>query len=208
MGLFHKATITPSKPELLAAWVPTQAWCPSSDASVEVVGAFRFDDPEYLVGMETMLVSADGVLLHVPLTYRNEPLPGAEAALIGEIHHSALGTRVVYDGLGDHRYLTMLAAVTMTGQGEALGMVEVDGRWVVAPTNVRIQGGGWGLDRVAVDGFQIVGDASGTTVTAANDGFELRFHRRPTPGPRPPIALTATWADQPDGVVLADVASR
>ena len=33
----------------------------------------------------------------------------------------------------------MLAGVTMTGQGEALGMAVYDGRWYIAPSNVRIR---------------------------------------------------------------------
>ena len=127
----------------------------SPDEPVEVVGAFRFDDPEGRVGMETHLATAAGVLFQVPLTYRDEPLDGGEHALIGEMEHSVLGTRWVYDGLGDPLYVTMLAAVTMTGQGEALGMVMHDDRWYVAPTNVRIQGGGWTLERVPVDGFEL-----------------------------------------------------
>lgn len=56
------------------------------------------------------------------------------------MEHSVLGRRWVYDGLRDPRLVLMLAAVTMTGQGEALGMAEYDGRWYIAPSNVRIQG--------------------------------------------------------------------
>jgi hypothetical protein len=38
-----------------------------------------------------------------------------------------------------------------------------------------------------------------------NDRFELIVFRRPTPGARPAIGLTATWEAQPDPVVLAEV---
>jgi hypothetical protein len=41
-----------------------------------------------------------------------------------------------------------------------------------------------------------------------NDRFELTFFRRPVAGPRPPIGLTATWDQQPDAVVLAEVRVR
>ena len=41
-----------------------------------------------------------------------------------------------------------------------------------------------------------------------NDRFELTVFRRPVPGPRPPIGLTATWDGQPDPVVLAEVRER
>jgi hypothetical protein len=157
--------------------------------------------------MEVHLVDAGGVLLHVPLTYRDEPLVDAPQALITEMQHSVLGTRWVYDGLQDPRRVMMLAAVTMTGQGEALGMAVYDDRWYVAPTNVRIQGGGWGLERVPVDGFDLESDDA-TTSILRNDGFELIVFRRPTSGPRPLIGLTASWDGHPDSVVLAAIHER
>ena len=49
--------------------------------------------------METHLLTAGDTLMQVPLTYRDEPLDGAEDALITEMRHSVLGTRWVYDGL-------------------------------------------------------------------------------------------------------------
>jgi hypothetical protein len=211
MALFHRATITPTKAEVIAQWAPTQPWGPPADAPLEVIGSYRFDDPDGRVGLEAHLVSAAGMLLHVPLTYRDEPLDRAEDALIGEMHHSVLGTRWVYDGLGDDLFVRMLAAVTMTGQGEALGMVEFDGRWYIAPSNVRIHGGGWTQERVPVDGFapQPAGTAADVAdVVFHNDRFELAVTRRPAPGPRPPIGLTARWDGQDDAVVLAEIRQR
>jgi hypothetical protein len=207
MAIFHRATITPTKGELIADWAPTQPWGPPSKDEIEVVGSYRFDDPEGRVGMETHLVRAEGALLQVPLTYRDHPLDGAEDALITEMHHSVLGTRWVYDGLRDARFVVMLAAVTMTGQGEALGMAVYDGRWYIAPTEVRIHGGGWSLERVPVDGFELDSDDGGPA-RLHNDRFDLTVHRRPVPGPRPAIALTATWDGRPDAVVLAEIRER
>lgn len=207
VALFHLATLTPTKAELISAWAPTQSWGAATTDPIELIGAYRFDDPEGRVGLETHLVVADGVLLQVPLTYRDEPLAGADEALIREMHHSALGTRWVYDGLRDPRYVTMLTAVTMTGQGEAIGLASHDGRWYVAPSAVRITGGGWTQERVPVDGFALdVDDASGSVLR--NDRFEMTVHRRPTARPRPSIALTATWETQPDPVVLAELRER
>jgi hypothetical protein len=174
------------------------------DDSVEVIGAYRFDDPEGKVGMETHLVRSNGVVFQVPLTYRETPLAGADEALITEMEHSALGRRWVYDGLRDPRLVVMLAAVTMTGQGEALGMAEYEGRWFIAPSTVRIEGGGWGLERVPVDGFELQSDDAAASVLR-NDRFELTFYRRPVVGTKPPIGLTATWDGQKDPVVLAEV---
>jgi hypothetical protein len=147
---------------------------------------------------------AGDTLLQVPLTYRDEPLDRADDALIVEMQHSVLGTRWVYDGLRDPRLVLMLAAVAMTGQGEALGMAVYDGRWYIAPSNVRIQGGGWTQERVPVDGFDIALEDA-TSVVLRNDRFELTVFRRPEPGPRPAIGLTATWDGLPNPVVLAEV---
>jgi hypothetical protein len=207
MALFHVATITPTKAELIAEWAPTRPWGPSAGDPIEVIGSYRFDDPDGRVGMETHLVAAGGALLQIPLTYRDEPLDGAEGALITEMQHSVLGTRWVYDGLRDPRLVVMLAAVAMTGQGEALGMAMYDGRWYVAPSNVRIQGGGWTQERVPVDGFELAADDA-TASVLHNDRFQLTVFRRPRPGPGPPIGLTASWDGQRDAVVLAEVRER
>jgi Maltokinase N-terminal cap domain len=206
MALFHRATITPTKSELIAEWVPTRPWGPAAAEPIDVIGSYRFDDPEGRVGMETHLVEARGALIQVPLTYRDEPLAGAEDALITEMQHSVLGTRWVYDGLRDPRFVVMLAAVAMTGQGEALGLAVYDGRWYVAPTNVRIKGGGWTQERVPVDGFELESDEA-TASVLRNDRFELTLFRRPVAGARPAIGLTATW-DHNEPVVLAEVRER
>ena len=185
----------------------TQPWGPPADAPIDVIGSYRFDDPDGRVGMETFLVSAGDALLHVPLIYRDETLDGADDALITEMHHSVLGTRWVYDGIRDPLFVVMLAGVAMTGQGEALGMAAYEGRWYIAPSNVRIQGGGWSQARVPVDGFVLDGDdATGAVLT--NDRFELTVYRQPVPGSRPAIGLTATWDGQPNPVVLAEITER
>jgi hypothetical protein len=206
MALFHRATITPTKAEVIDGWVHAQPWGTPAGTSIEVIGAYRFDDPDGKVGMETHLVNAGGTLLHVPLTYREAPLESGDG-FICEMEHSALGTRWVYDGLRDPQYVVMLAAVTMTGQGEALGLAVYDGRWYIAPTNVRIHGGGWTLDRVPVDRFELVHDDT-TGTLLRNDRFDLAVHRRPMPGERPPIGLTATWEGLAAPVVLAEVTDR
>jgi hypothetical protein len=205
MALFHRATITPSKQELIAAWAPTQPWGPAAGDELHVVGSYRFDDPDGRVGMETHLCTAGETLFQVPLTYRDEPLDGGEVGLITQMQHSVLGERWVYDGLRDPVFVVMLAGVAMTGQGEALGLVVNDGRWHVAPSNVRIRGGGWGLERVPIDRFELLADGADESLLR-NDRFELRFFRRPVAGPAPAIGITATFpGSEPGGVVLASV---
>ncbi|MCW2713632.1 MAG: hypothetical protein JWN88_679 [Frankiales bacterium] len=204
MAIFHRATLTPTKAQLIADWIPTRVWGPAASDHMSLIGSYRFDDPEGRVGLETHLVQAGDTLFQVPLTYRDEPLDGAGEALIAEMEHSVLGRRWVYDGLGDPLFAVMLAGVAMTGQGEALGMVVNDGRWVLAPSNVRIHGGGWAQERVPVDRFELTSDEAMASVLQ-NDRFELTMYRRPVSGTRPPLGLAATWEGQPDGVVLAHV---
>ena len=207
MAIFHRATITPTKTELIAQWAPTRPWGPSAADPVDVIGSYRFDDPDGRVGLETHLVTAGGAVFQVPLTYRDEPLDGADDALITEMQHSVLGPRWVYDGLRDPRFVLMLAAVAMTGQGEALGLAVYDGRWYIAPGNVRIQGGGWTQERVPVDHFELESDAA-TASRLRNDRFDLTVFRRPVARPRPAMALTATWDGRTDPVVLAEIHER
>ena len=65
MAILHRATLRPSKPELLAEILGTP---------VEVVGAYRFDDPEGEVGVEGFVVRAEARIRQVVLTYRAAPL--------------------------------------------------------------------------------------------------------------------------------------
>jgi hypothetical protein len=95
----------------------------------------------------------------------------------------------------------------MTGQGETLGMVVYDGRWYIAPSHVRIHGGGWTEAPVPVDRFELESDDAHASVLH-NGRFELTLFRRPVPGPRPAIGLTASWSDNREGVVLAQVQER
>ncbi|CCQ17849.1 putative uncharacterized protein [Rhodococcus sp. AW25M09] len=123
MALIHRATLTPSKLEAIAAWIPTQPWATGLDiGGFEVVGAYRYDDPAGDVGVETHLLRAEsGTVLQVPLTYRSAPLDGADAYLVATMNHSVLGKRWVYDGVGDPVYL----AVTVTAVSEGATRAEL-----------------------------------------------------------------------------------
>ena len=132
MALLHRAEIRPSKLELLDGWAPSQPWYVGDrDGGLSQVGAYRFDDPEGEVGVETLLVRAgEGPILQVPVTYRNAPLPGADAWLIGTMDHSVLGKRWVYDGVADPVYLLTAATAAVTGGRQAELMIEIDGEMV------------------------------------------------------------------------------
>lgn len=99
MAIIHDATLTPSKPELLAAWLDRQPWAGSGE--LEVLGSYRFDDPAGEVGVEAFVVRRGGRLLHAALTYRGGALDGADDHLVGTLEHSVLGTRWVYDATAD-----------------------------------------------------------------------------------------------------------
>src|SRR5258706_8514918 len=112
MALLHQADLQPTKPELLAVWLPPRSWYqgPATPA-LKRAAAYRFDDPAGEVGIETILVQAGGgPVYQVPLTYRGAPLDGADRWLIGTTEHSVLGRRWVYDATGDPVYASTLAS--------------------------------------------------------------------------------------------------
>lgn len=115
----HEATLNPTKLELLAGWLSTQAWFAGSADELAKVASYRFVDPDGEVGIETMLVSSKSVTYQVPLTYRAEPLVDEEDSLIGTLEHSVLGTRYVYDAVGDPVYMVELMRVIHEGDTEA-----------------------------------------------------------------------------------------
>lgn len=143
MAHLHRATLAPSKPELVAAWLPTQAWAAGLPA-LRPLGGYRLDDPDGEVGMEGVLLrSADGtVVVHVPLTYRGAPLDGAEEHLLGTTEHSVLGTRWVYDATGDPVWNATLARTVAERGTGAEEWFEVDGERVVREPSVRVAGSG------------------------------------------------------------------
>lgn len=138
------ATLVPTKLELLAGWLPSQAWFQGDPADVSSVGTFRFADPDGDVGVETILVRSAGDTYHVPLTYRGAALEDAESSLVGMMEHSVLGPRWVYDATGDPVYLVELTRVIREGDTQAVVQGQ-DGE--VLPVSVRAEGSG--VDAVA-----------------------------------------------------------
>jgi len=105
MAVIHHTTMTPGKLELLTTWLPTRPWYRGNGHAPELdkAGGFRLDDPAGAVGIEFMLLndSTGPTTYHVPLTYRDAPLDGADEALIGTSMHGVLGQRWIYDGTRD-----------------------------------------------------------------------------------------------------------
>src|SRR5690242_15966924 len=165
MALIHRATISPTKAELLGDWVPAQPW---GEPEVELVGAYRFDDPDGEVGIEThVMATPDGRLLQVPLTYRGAPLAGADAFLVCTMEHSVLGRRWIYDATGDPVYTQVLASVLLAGVSQADELVE--GADAPRDPSVRVTGGGSrGHVVPPLDGPVVASDGSATVMTCGD----------------------------------------
>jgi hypothetical protein len=121
MAIVHQTTLTPSKLELIADWLPHQAWYVGAPVPVlGRAGGFRLDDPAGDVGIEVIVVvdgSGDQPEYYlVPLTYRGAPVAGMESALLGTTEHGVLGTRWIYDAVGDPVFMSQLTALA---RGEA-----------------------------------------------------------------------------------------
>jgi hypothetical protein len=215
MALLHKADMTPTKIELLTGWVPAQPWfVGEADATLTNVAAYRFDDPAGQVGIETILVRAgNGPLLQVPVTYRDAPLAGADASLIGTTHHSVLGKRWVYDATGDPVYLAAVADAALSGGRQAELTIEIDGRMVVRePTAVVAGSGTAGGTAVTVPTVAEIGirEEPGATVIEAGP-LRLVVARAlgeddvlvdRTPAAAVHEVLAGTWPQQPTLRVL------
>ncbi|MFG1919330.1 hypothetical protein [Micromonospora sp. NPDC048898] len=209
MALLHKATLRPTKLELLATWLPGRPWY-VGPSGVEVVsrGAYRFDDPAGEVGIETILVGApDGPVHHVPLTYRAAPLDGADTWLVGTTEHSVLGRRWVYDGCVDEVYAAALAHAIRTGSGQAEQYFEVDGRREVREPSVTVTVSGAGnADAAPVGAVRRVVDEDSTLIVT--DSVEMVVVRRPGAVDTAGAALFGSWEGQSTSVPLAYVRTR
>lgn len=123
MAIIHStATLSPTKLELLASWLPVQPWYLDQGREPELAraGGFRLDDPRGEVGIEFMVVTdgsgARSASYLVPMTYRASALASADCALIGTAEHGVLGRRWIYDGVHDPVLVAQLVALI---QGDA-----------------------------------------------------------------------------------------
>ena len=199
MALVHRATVDPSKQELVEAWLPSQPWA-GGRAIAEKVAEYRFDDPDGEVGVETILWALDdGSVIQTPLTYRAAPLPEAEASFIGTSEHSVLGSRWVYDGCGDPVWAATLATAILTGGSQAQMVIEHEGELVDVPARMQVRGSGAAPFGHSVTPIDSVSTEDDVTVVHS-DGVELRLPRvvgTPVTGD-----ATLTWLDR-EGVTLA-----
>ncbi len=219
MALLHRARITPSKLDLLADWLPSRPWC-AEVTGLRQLGAYRFDDPAGEVGLEAFLVqAAEGLVLHVPVTYRAAPLEGvvgAEEHLIGTLEHSVLGTRWVYDACGDPVWVTALATAVLTGGSGAEEAFVTETGSEPRPATASVAGSGTtGTEVPLVD--QVVSRDDQRATVVRSDGLELVVVRVLSADPAGTgeeqtgtaqagagETLTGWWSDRPP-TVLAHV---
>jgi hypothetical protein len=170
MALVHRATVDPSKQELVEAWLPTRPWAQGLEITKKL-GEYRFDDPAGEVGVETIVfATGEGTSVQVPLTYRAAPLEGADDYLVGTTEHSVLGARWVYDGCGDPVWAATLAGAILTGGSQAQMYLEEDGRRIDIPPRITVQGSGTPDAEVPViTTVDSVRDDGATTVVRAGD---------------------------------------
>jgi len=211
MAIVHKASLSPTKLELIASWLPTRPWFGGdADVAFTQVGAFRFDDPAGEVGLQVLLVRPEGggPLYQVPMTYRSAPFDEAGAGLMGEMAHSVLGPRWVYDGCHDPIFVGELVRAVLTGGTEVDELVEVDGKVVNLPKSMHVSGSGDGSVTPPALGTLDVRTAGGDDSTAVvRSGLVEITVPRVLDG-RVDIAgvatLTGSWGDG-DSACLATV---
>jgi len=201
VAVIHRAQITPTKAELIAGWLPSRPWSGGAAEPLEALGAYRFDDPAGEVGIETHLVrTAEGAVFQVPLTYRGDPLAGADRHLVGTMEHTHLGRRWVYDGCGDPVYVTALTMAIRTGGREAEEWVETGGAPVRRAATAQVVGSGApGSAAPVIEAVEPVDDSATTTVP----GLVVLRRVGHVVSPGGAETLTGTWSGQVEPALLA-----
>lgn len=214
MAILYRARLHPTKLQLIEGFISTQPWF-AGDSAAELtnVAAYRFDDPDGEVGIETVFVRAgDGPLLQVALTYRDAPLEGGGAWLIGTAEHSVLGTRWVYDAIGDPVYLAAVANAAFSGGRQADQYVDIEGELTLRePTGLVVGSGAEGSSvppRPSIGEVTSRQNSASTTVEAG----ELHVIVARIVGTDPTTdrvneqVITGTWPGQDEPVTLLSVA--
>lgn len=167
MAEIHKgASITPTKLELIDAWMGQQRWYAGKGTSPSVrrLASWRLGDPAGEVGVEVLVVAdhsgSTPVVYQVPLTYRAVPVPELEPALVGVTEHSVLGTRWVYDAPHDPVYAAQLVELVQ-GRVRAESSAASD---AFDETVVATPGPTWSSDVTVHDAKVLSGEQSNTSV--------------------------------------------
>ncbi len=198
------ATLTPTKLELLEAWMGDQRWYAGkgSHPRLRRIAAWRLDDPAGEVGVETHLVADESgvepVVYQVPLTYRGAPLDGAEHALVGTMEHSVLGHRWVYDAPHDPVYAAQLLELVQ-GRVRATSSARSGAE---EESVAGVPQASWRRRVHAVSSRVLTGEQSNTSVileTQDPDGAAvpliIKVFRMLSPGDNPDVVLQGALVD-------------
>ncbi|NYF97308.1 maltokinase N-terminal cap-like domain-containing protein [Janibacter cremeus] len=206
MATVHDATLSPGKVELVAGWIGAQRWYTGTGRPrLRALDSWRLDDPAGEVGIETLVLldEVDSVVYQVPLTYRGAPLEGGGAALVGEMDHSVLGRRWVYDAPHDPVYVEQLLALARGRAAAQHGSVsdtpEPDVRGVPHPT--------WPNDPVVRSSRVHGGEQSNTSVVvdATPSPVVVKIFRTLAAGDNPDITLQEALAQAQSPFVPASI---
>lgn len=198
------ASISPSKLDLVSSWMGRQRWYAAKgrEPLLRLLSAWRLDDPEGEVGIETLVLADDSgpepVVYQVPLTYRGEPLGSADHALIGTMEHTALGRRWVYDAPHDPVYSAQLLEL-LQGRVSAQSSTTSD---AVDDTVRGAPQGSW-TQPVRVRASRVLsGEQSNTSVILdadLEDGSHVplivKVFRMLSPGENPDVVLQGALVD-------------
>lgn len=213
MAQIHSgAGISPTKLELLTAWMGGQRWYVGKGRRPRLrkLDSWRLDDPQGEVGIEVLIVldesSTPPVVYQVPLTYRGAPLAGADAALVGETEHSVLGHRWVYDAPHDPVYVAQMLELV-------LGRVAAQAGWpsdTLDPDIVGAPHPAWPSDPVVASSRVLTGEQSNTSIIitptpGTGSPVILKIFRTLSPGENPDITLQGALAASHSPFVPASV---
>ena len=201
MAEIDNTTMSPTKLDLLAAWLPAQPWYrQTGDPELARMGGFRLDDPDGAVGIEFMVVTDRAMTYQVPMTYRAGALDGADGALIGTSEHGVLGRRWLYDGVHDPVLRTQLIAL-LQGDAEAQAQTVSNAKDPTVTSQPAVEGS------LHFTSTEVVANGPSGTYLQAGE-LSVRICRVLQPGDSSDEAgspcLSATWR-LPDGAQVRGV---
>ena len=211
MATIYDAQLTPTKDEIVLEWIGAQRWYTGTvRPRLRKLDSWRLDDPEGEVGIETIIYLDESglrpVVYQVPLTYRGAPLAGAEDALMGEMEHSVLGHRWVYDAPHDPVYVAQLLALLRGSVAAQHGSISdtVDPDVIGAPHPA------WRDDPRPAASRVLVGEQSNTSVIitpeeGTGSPVILKIFRTLAAGENPDITLQGALAASHSPFVPASV---
>lgn len=208
MAIIHQATLLPGKLDLLRDYLARHdALAPHVGDDLVQLGAYRFDDPAGVVGIETHVLSSNsGDLLQIPVVYRNESLDRAEASFVGTMEHSVLGTRWVYDACIDPIYVNELLRAILTGGTEVEEVVDTPDGPVPRDPSATVRGSGAGESSPHVVSVSVEGLGTESVISTGDHTVVVRHVLAEGDAPTG-LHLSGTWAARDGSIVLAHVTS-